>query len=597
MSRRGSLALVFACGFAFLADRAPAETPDSGLAEKFVVRDPAGGSREELLELAKRTLKFVERSEPQPEFAARLAALEQDPDDKELRRLRRRILFAHPLLRFDGLLINKRPVAGPGHMCDQYYGRHSGPGPGPVILGNWQSEHPSETVLLEGKMPPGCVTHPDLSFDAKRVLFSFCDHTEKKSQWRRFLVYEAALDGSWVRQVTGTEKDPMAGWEGRMTSLIEDYDPCYLPDGGFAFITTRSQTFGRCHGSRYVPTYMLFRGELDGTGIRQLSFAEANEWDPAVMHDGRIVYTRWDYINRHDTIYQSWWTIRPDGTDTRHFYSNYSRTPCMTAEAQAIPNSNLVVGTGTDHHGRTEGSIFVVDPRLGQDGPLPLVKITREASFPEAPDPDGGGGDKFATPYALSEELYFVSRRDQQHYNIYLIDIFGGRELIYSDPDMDCFAPMPIRPRPVPPVLASSIAGRENAESGVFYLQDVYQCRQPIEPGTIKRLRINRIYGQPTNSKPKLSLANNEVIKGILGTVPVDADGSTAFRAPAGVPLQLQALDENGMAVMTMRSCVYLQPGEVASCVGCHEHPTTTPAISVPAHLKIHTPEPPAGPK
>jgi len=154
-----------------------------------------------------------------------------------------------------------------------------------------------------------------------------------------------------------------------------------------------------------------------------------------------------------------------------------------------------------------------------------------------------------------------------------------------------------IQSRPVPPALASAVAGRENEKFGVFYVQDVYQSTQPIEPGTIKALRINRIYGQPTNSKPKLSLASNEIIKGIIGTVPVDADGSAAFRAPAGTPLQLQAIDENGMAVMTMRSFIYLQPGEVVSCVGCHEDRLTTPVPAIPPHLTIHRPAPPAGPQ
>lgn len=583
-----------------------ASTVPSTRAEALRVQRPVGNSGLEVLELARRTLAFVEQSQRQPELAAELSRLDgqiggdrrkADQLRDQLHQLRRRILFSHPRLAFDTLLINLRPVARYGHMCDQYLGRHSGAGDGPALLEHWKEE-PTLRLLVKDKLPVGSTLHPDLSFDAKRILFSFCDHTVRNGNERAFYVYEAAIDGSRLRQVTGGDRDPMKGWGGRQTAVIEDFDPFYLPDGGFGMISTRTQTFGRCHGSRYVPTYMLFRGELDGTGIRQLSFSEANEWDPSVMHDGRIVYTRWDYINRHDTRFQSWWTIRPDGTDTRHFYGNYSVTPCMTAEARAVPDSGLVVGTGTAHHGRTEGSIFVVDSRLGQDGPEPISKITPEVKFPESPDPSGGGGGKFATPYPVCEEMYFVSHRDRSgRYSIYLIDIFGGRELIYSHNGSDSFSPIPVQPRPVPPVLASAVAGKETEATGVFYVQNVYQCTEPLEPGSIKRLRINRIYGQPTNVKPALSRANNENIKGIVGTVPVNADGSVAFRAPAGVPLQLQALDVDGMAVMTMRSLVFLQPGEVASCVGCHEHRNRTPDLSPPGDIKVCDPTPPAGPQ
>ena len=578
---------------------------------------PPGDSVEGLLDLAYRTLEFVERSKPIRGVAADLLALEREFGEGKnredlrdtLRDLRRWLIFQHPDLDFDRLLINKRPPPGYSHMCDQYLGRHSRPGPGLVLLDSWRKK-PREKVLLTGKLPGGSVLHPDLSYDGERVLFSFCDHTEKDSKCRRFLVYEIGVDGSGVRQVTGTANDPMEGWEGRQTVLVVDFDPCYLPDGGFAFMSTRSQTFGRCHGSRYVPTYMLFRAELDGTGMRQLSFGEANEWEPSVLHDGRIVYTRWDYINRHDTIFQSLWAMAPDGTSTAHYYGNYSRAPCMTTDARAICGSHRIVCTAMAHHSYSAGSIITVDQRIGQDGLEPIKRITPEISYPEAPDKYGGGGrGAFATPWPLNEDLclaaYTPENRTGQGgvqsvnaYGVYLVDSLGGRELVYRDPDMSCFSPIPVRPRPMPPVRASTVSRDPGDTTGVFYLQHVDASTEIIEPGEVKALRINRIYGQPCNGKPNLSRANNEIIKGIVGTVPVDGNGSVAFRVPAGLPLQFQALDENGMAVMTMRSLVYVQPGEVAGCVGCHEHRHSTPVpAKVASSLEVRTPSPPAGPR
>lgn len=150
-----------------------------------------------------------------------------------------------------------------------------------------------------------------------------------------------------------------------------------------------------------------------------------------------------------------------------------------------------------------------------------------------------------------------------------------------------------------PPVVPSSVADTLDEKTGRFYVQDVYQSTQPIERGSIKRLRVSEIISQPTRAKPILSYVDNEIIKRILGTVPVQPDGSVAFEAPANTPLQFQLLDSSGMAVMTMRSLVYLQPGERASCVGCHE-PREESALSVVARRRkqvVRQLEPPAGPR
>jgi len=430
------------------------------------------------MDLAKATLRFVSRLRPVLEETQDLDALRRraatvDEADcqalyMDIRRLRRRILLSHPLLGFQRLLINKRPPPAYAHQSDQYLGRYSGAGDGLVVLDNWRDE-PTEDVLLAGRVPTGSVLHPDLSFDARRVVFSFCDHTVKRREHRRFFLYEIEIDppaaARRLRQLTGTDADPLQGAEGRQSVLIEDFDPCYLPDGGLAFVSTRNQGGVRCHhGGRYCPTYTLYRADGDGGNIRPLAFGEANEGDPSVLHDGRIVWTRWDYINRHDTLFQSLWTTRPDGTGVAHLYGNYSRSPNSIAEARTIPGSHKLVATATAHHSYTNGSIIVIDPRRGQDGPEPLTRITPEVGFPETDE--GRPVGNFATPWPLSGELFLVAyspdgwsrmmRHRENAYGIYLIDTLGGRELIYRDPDMSCFCPIPIQPRPVPPKPARS---------------------------------------------------------------------------------------------------------------------------------------------
>jgi hypothetical protein len=569
------------------------------------------------LELAQQTLAYVQDSEPRPTLAARLATLAERVqaagDDAERRTLheqvkalRREIILSHPVLDFERLLINKRPPPGFSHQSDQYLGRYSGLGDGLVVLDDWKTD-PRPTALLSDKLPPGSVLHPDLSFDGRRVLFSYCDHSQPDPSLRRFFIYELQLDGGGLRQITGTAADPLEGFENRQTVLIEDWDPCYLPNGQIAFISTRNQGGVRCHhGGRYCPTYTLYRSNGDGSEIVPMVFGEANEWDPSVLHDGRIIWTRWDYINRHDTIYQSLWTIRPDGTGTAHFYGNYTRNPCSIAEARAIPNSSKVVATATAHHSYTAGSIIVIDPQVGQDGDAPLERVTPEIPFPET---EGWGQKAAATPWPLNEDLFLVAYSLEPHahqggknsanaYAIYLVDTLGGRELIYRDPEQSCFAPIPIRPRPAPPVLPSSLAENADTPTGVFQVSDVYCSTQPIPRGSIRQLRVLRMYPQPTIRVPDRSATLFETPKQVLGTVPVNQDGSVAFRAPAGEPLMFQLLDENGMAVMSMRTFVYLHAGETSTCVGCHEPRHSGPVpIPLSPELQVRQITPSVGPQ
>ena len=286
-------------------------------------------SADEALSLAQRTLAYVERSAKRPEHAAELAELAlrlpqaKEPAqraalEKEIRALRRAILFSHPALDFERLLICQRslPYSCNTHMVDQYPGRYSRPGPGLVLIDNWKTS-PRKSEPLKGKLPLGAVLNPDLHWDGDRVIFAFCDHTAIRppaatgvvvptlaemakrgkgacgdavreldpgnpcfadkakgydvnpTAHLRYFIWEASLEGSWVRQLTGTSRDPLTTWCGRQSVLVEDVDPCYLPDGGFAFTSTRCQGFGRCHWGRYAPSFLLYRRSEEHTSELQ----------------------------------------------------------------------------------------------------------------------------------------------------------------------------------------------------------------------------------------------------------------------------------------------------------------------------------------
>ncbi|MHC5068215.1 MAG: HzsA-related protein, partial [Planctomycetota bacterium] len=406
-------------------------------------------------------------------------------------------------------------------------------------------------------------------------------------------------------------RDPLLTADDRATALIEDNDPCYLPNGDIIFISTRSQSFGRCHGGRYNPAWVLYRSNADGSVIRQLSFGNENEYEPAVLADGTIAFSRWEYTNRHEMYFHMLWTCNPDGSGVANFYGNDTIHPMMITEPRAIPGSQRVVATATGHHSYSTGTIVLIDPSKGENGPDPLTRLTPETSFPES---EGWPSIHYSHPDPISEDLFLVSRADHQIVKqnrkgtpppvagrgIYLIDTLGGRELLFEDPAMASFSPLALRARQQPPLLPDLMADASETEA-TLYIQDVYQTRNDpegvIKPGSIHAIRVNAQGVQPRVNRTACSEpVRVEVPKRILGTAPIAADGSVAITVPANTALQLQLLDEHGMAVMTERSFFYLQPGEARSCIGCHEPsgsaPLPQPTLSMRAEPQRLTPLP-----
>jgi len=506
-------------------------------------------------------------------------------------------LTRQPLFDFDEILINRNPPTKYSHNGDQHLGRHSRIGKGLSILSGWKTGHPVVRTLLEGKMPPGAYRNPDLSYDGKRVVFAFCDHTEPNPNYRRYFIYEAAIDGSWVRQLTGTKRDTFETWYDRATVLIEDNDPCYLPSGEIVFVSTRCQSFGRCHGGRYNPAWNLHKCDKDGNHIVQLSYGNENEVEPSVLDDGRIIFTRWEYTNRHEMFFHKLWWCRPDGTSVTHFFGNDMIVPHQFLEATAIPGKNKIVATAQGHHSYNTGTTVVIDPQLSENGEAAIAHITPETPYSES---QGWPSPHYSHPYPLSEEWFLVSRANhpvppqgrlppEADRAIYLVNAAGLREKIYEDPEVASVSPIPIRVRTTPPALPSTLP--EKAEPfGLVFLQNAYLTRNDpkgiIKPGMIKWLRINELGVQPRASRLSCTMTvPNDLPKKVLGTVPVDADGSAVFKVPANTSLQMQILDENGMALMTEKSFFYLMPGEVRSCIGCHEGEGTTPDVTIAGKL------------
>ncbi|UCG46266.1 MAG: discoidin domain-containing protein [Phycisphaerales bacterium] len=551
------------------------------------------------------------------EQVRRLAARATEQTRRELymraRRAVRKMAFANPLLDFDRILFAKRAPGTLPHISDQYYGWWSRPGGGIYIVEGFKGQEPPVRCLTSG-WPAGAFLRPDLHYDGGKVLFAYCRYyphvarmdkvdKEKLPEDAFYHIFEMNIDGTGVRQLT----------HGR----YDDFDARYLPDDQIVFLSTRKgqfiqctkantaattkatlpDSYVRCGGDskRPVAVFTLHVMNADGGDIRPISAFENFEWTPFLAADGRILYARWDYIDRFNGHFMSLWSTNQNGNNAQLVYGNYTTSPQCIFEARPVPNSHKLVFTATAHHSITGGSLVLLDRTAGAEGHKPLTRLTPEVCFPEA---EGWPEAYYSNPYPLSETYYLASWSDRRlpphagsgqvtddrnpvnAMGIYLYDSFGNLELIHRDPNISSMYPIPVRPRKRPPVHPEN-NDWNGPQEGSFIVQDVHHGLPGIDRGAVKRIRIIGVppKTQPYMNSPNLGVSSEDPGKFVIGTVPVEVDGSAYFTVPSGVSLFFQALDEKGLAVQTMRSLTYVQPGQTLSCIGCHESRETTPAV------------------
>ncbi len=561
------------------------------------------------------TEKVLERNHDVAEFSAlksELAALPAAASAQPLylraRGLGRQLALRDPLLDFDAILFTKRVPGSFNHMSDQYYGWWSRPGGGIYLLRDFRSDAPATECLTDAHFKEqGSFLRPALSYDAKKILFAWCRYypelAKEKDKLNKanvpedafYHVFEMNLDGSGARRLTGGKYD--------------DFDARYLPDGRIVFLSTRRgqavqvgkrsaaatltqadlpDCYVRCGGdaSRPVAVYTLHTMDADGGDLTPISPFEMFEWEPSVAPDGTILYSRWDYVDRDNMPYMSLWSIHPDGTNARLVYGNYTHAPHCTFEPRAIPGSRKILFTASGHHSQTMGSLVLLDPAAGTEGEAPITRLTPETPFPEV---ESWPRAFYANPWPLSERTHLVAwgvedniregrTRPPNGMGLYLFHAGGDLELLYRDPEISAMYPIPVKSQARPPALASTVDW-DGPQEGKFLVGDVTRGLSTVKPGDIKALRIVALPAktQPWMNQPELGLTRDDPGKAVLGTVPVEADGSAYFRAPSGVALFFQALDAEGGAVQTMRSATHVQPGQTLSCTGCHDSPKDTP--------------------
>ena len=495
----------------------------------------------------------------------------------QFRKLQKEALLDNPLLDFDRLLLVKRGTK------QRKYG----------LPQNWQGNcavskdnYDNEIAVLSPVRPEGRLTtlfrpengskfvgDVDLHFDAGKMLFSM---PGTNNRWQ---IWEASVDGQDLHQVTTGEHND-----------VDNYDACYLPDGRIIFDSTRCFQGVPCVGGGNTVANLCIMND-DGSEVRQLCFDQDHNWCPTVLNNGRILYSRWEYSDTPHYFSRLIFHMNPDGTNQAEYYGSNSLWPNSTFYARPIPNHpTMIIGVISGHHGVPRmGELVLFDPAKGRreaDGAVQRIPGYRQKVQPKIADGlVNGSWPKFLHPYPLNDKYFLVSSQpnSQSLWGIYLVDIFDNMVLVKEIPNYVLFEPVPLRKTKRPPIIADKV--NLKSKEAVVMVADVYNGPglEGVPRGTVKKLRLfEQHYAYPRmGGHINIGIDGPWDVKRILGTVPVNSDGSASFRVPANTPIAVQPLDADGKAVQIMRSWFTAMPGEVLSCVGCHEAQNSTPLTRI----------------
>ena len=438
------------------------------------------------------------------------------------------------------------------------------------------------------KTTRGVIRDLEVHWDGNRIVFSM-----RRSYDDSYHIYEIMADGTGLIQLTFL-KD------------VDDMDPHYLPDNSIVFSSTREPKYVMCN--RHIGAN-IYRMDHDGANIHQITKNTLFDRPTDILPDGRILYDRWEYVDRNFGDAQSLWTVNPDGTNQALYWGNNTPAPGAVIDARIIPGTQKVMAVFSSTHDRPWGALAIIDRRVGMDGRQPVLRTWPDNAIERVMDPgtaDDAWDDfvgvrpKYEDPYPLNDKYFLATRMtgEGESTGLYLLDVFGNEILLHAE-EPGCFDPMPLAPRKRP-VIIPSRRNFENKE-GKFYVQDVYEGThmEGVDRGTIKYLRVvetpeKRYWSTSPNSdwsaqgrqNPGINWHSFEV-KLIHGTVPVEKDGSAFFSVPSDRFVYFQLLDEKGMMIHSMRSGTVIQSGETTGCIGCHEDRLMAPLVkSMPLALQ-----------
>ena len=454
---------------------------------------------------------------------------------------------------FSQVVVVERHAIEPTHVYT-YHTEGQRPGGG-LYVADLAEQPPRLTRLVDATK--GLILDADLSYDARTILFSWKVTMQDKLQ-----LFTVNVDGSGLQQVIHHDSNNL--------------NACWLPDGGIAFLSDRKPAFAYCWTST---TPILYRCDRDGSNVVRISANYLNDFTPAVMDDGRVIFSRWEYVDRPAIPIQSLWTVNPDGTGLSGYFGNRVLSPATFMEAQEIAGSGKVLCVLTSHNGPCRGAIGIVDPAKGANAQDSIRNLTPEIDIGQV---DRGNGNDirgpYESPFPIDDRFFLVSRAG----TILLRDYAGtGQATILAGRDgMGFYTAHPVMARKRPMLRWLSEQRPDEPWASVF-VEDVYRGLEPrVKRGSVKQIAVvqelekskfadvsRRAFGFQF---PVVSCGATYAPEKVWGFATVDPDGSAHFKVPPLVPIYFMALDAEGRAVQRMRSFTHLMPGESHSCVGCH---------------------------
>ncbi|MDR2170137.1 MAG: SUMF1/EgtB/PvdO family nonheme iron enzyme [Planctomycetaceae bacterium] len=548
-------------------------------------------------------------------FLKRLDELDKKPDPHALEKLIREAALANPVLNFDKILCIRRKTnlkrqGQLGFIELNAYTEDTVPRDGwdneIMILSNIRGVPKLTPVYRHANN--AIMRDLDLHFNVQKFLFTA---TNDKGN---LAVFEIGVNGGELREITPNNQTD-----------IQWFDPCYVAEEGviLSFSTAGIQGVPCMAGSKKVAT--LYRIDTNKNRTHQLTFEQDSGWHPRLLNDGRIMYLRWQYTETPHYFDRMLFTMSPDGRRQKAIWGSGAFFPTAYKHARPVlTHPSMVLGVVSGHHSLPEaGRLMLVDPNLGTHYPFRHDPKTKEWGKPgthsdiyprvypkevtgcvqEIPGwgrdvignvYDNQGGDckyTFAFPYPLNEK-YFLTNMWLDHkgtWGIWLVDVFDNMVKLCDLPDAGLFEPTPLLPRKRPPVIPDLTI--PEAKEGTMFITDVYHGRglPDIPRGKAKALRIFSYHFAywGTGNYTAIGEYSGYDIKRIIGTVPIEDDGSACFKVPANTPIAMHVLDEDGAAIQIMQSWTIAMPGENVSCAGCHERTNeVTPAKSTIASRK-----------
>ena len=495
--------------------------------------------------------------------------------------LKREILLSNSQLAFDRILVGRYDMGAtarvdnpsalgtqPNNWSNQLSARRTGFNAEIAEISNLQGDLQYRTIFK----PANGSSVPDLKlhWDAERLMFSKVDDSKK---WQ---VFEVGLNGEGLRKVIQTDEPD-----------LEFVDACYLPNNKVIAVSNIGYQAVPCvNGSDAVGNMVLYNPE-DGD-LRRLTFDQDANWHPVVMNNGRIMYVRWEYTDLTHYFSRIVMHMNPDGTEQRSLYGSGSVFPTSIMDVQPIPNHpTRFVGIISGHHGVVRsGRLILFDPamdRKEERGMVQEMPFSKRPIIPIVKDHMVDGVyPQFIKPYPINDKYFLVTAKlsPEGLWGLYLVDVFDNLTLIKEQEGEGFIHGIPIRKKPVPPVIPEKV--NLTKKDATVFIQDIYEGEglPGVPKGTVKSLRVfayEYAYNRSVSDHLAQGIQSGWDIKRLLGEVPVEEDGSAMFTIPANTPISLQPLDSDGRAIQWMRSWLTGMPGEVVSCVGCHEDQNQIP--------------------